>query len=224
MCGLSSATGEQLTAVSRKAPRYDVPNAAPEPLRTVQAFVNTTDREHGREWLATPDDLRNFLGERGLLDSEATATPAALRRARELREALRALLVASSGGPEPVAALEVLNAAARRARLTLQFPAPAAAEVEVLATGTDAALGRILAVAAACMQDGTWSRLKACPNCRWAFYDRSRNRSATWCSMTLCGNRIKTRAYRRRRAMDEASGRPRDVTSGEWSSSRSSFH
>jgi predicted RNA-binding Zn ribbon-like protein len=51
------------------------------------------------------------------------------------------------------------------------------------------------------MVDGSWSRLKACRNhgCRWAFYDYSRNRSASWCSMQLCGNRTKTRTYRRRR-------------------------
>ena len=45
---------------------------------------------------------------------------------------------------------------------------------------------------------GTWSRLKCCRNhaCRWAFYDDSKNRSATWCSMQICGNRAKTRTYR----------------------------
>ena len=50
------------------------------------------------------------------------------------------------------------------------------------------------------MLDGSWERLKACRNCHWSFYDYSPNRSATWCSMQLCGNRKKTRAYRRRRA------------------------
>jgi predicted RNA-binding Zn ribbon-like protein len=32
-----------------------------------------------------------------------------------------------------------------------------------------------------------------------AFYDRSKNSSRTWCSMSSCGNRAKTRAYRGRR-------------------------
>ena len=31
-----------------------------------------------------------------------------------------------------------------------------------------------------------------------AFFDRSKNRSATWCSMSICGNRTKNRAYYRR--------------------------
>ena len=37
----------------RKAPRYDIPNAAPEPLRRVQLFVNTVNCESGEDWLVT---------------------------------------------------------------------------------------------------------------------------------------------------------------------------
>ena len=41
-------------------------------------------------------------------------------------------------------------------------------------------------------------RLKICPNCRWLFIDRSRNRSRTWCDMAVCGNRAKaSRHYHR---------------------------
>jgi len=43
-------------------------------------------------------------------------------------------------------------------------------------------------------------RLKICPNCRWLFLDRSRNRSRAWCDMAVCGNRVKaSRHYRRHR-------------------------
>jgi predicted RNA-binding Zn ribbon-like protein len=50
--------------------------------------------------------------------------------------------------------------------------------------------------------DGNWERLKACPleGCLWAFYDRSKNRSRRWCSMDVCGNVAKARAYRQRHA------------------------
>jgi Conserved protein containing a Zn-ribbon-like motif, possibly RNA-binding len=61
-------------------------------------------------------------------------------------------------------------------------------------------LDQIVAIALEAMLDGSWVRLKACRNCHWSFYDYSPNRSATWCSMQLCGNRTKTRAYRRRNA------------------------
>ena len=60
---------------------------------------------------------------------------------------------------------------------------------------------RGLAIVYTAVDDGTWSRLKACRRdvCHWLFYDLSRNRSAVWCQMAVCGNRIKTKAYRERR-------------------------
>jgi predicted RNA-binding Zn ribbon-like protein len=58
----------------------------------------------------------------------------------------------------------------------------------------------VLAAAGTAMLDGSWARLKACagPECEWAFYDRSRNRSGLWCDMAVCGSRHKVRAYRSR--------------------------
>jgi len=55
-------------------------------------------------------------------------------------------------------------------------------------------------VAYTSMADESWNRLKACrlDDCQWAFYDQSKNRSRTWCSMKVCGNRAKARAYRER--------------------------
>ena len=67
-----------------------------------------------------------------------------------------------------------------------------------IAGGIDGLCGQLVSVAVTAMLDGSWERLKACRNCRWAFFDESKNRSARWCSMSLCGNRLKTRAYRRR--------------------------
>ena len=68
----------------------------------------------------------------------------------------------------------------------------------------DTAAGGLARVAAAVMEsvaDGSWTRLKACQehSCLWAFIDTSKNRSRSWCSMRVCGNRTKTRAYRARR-------------------------
>ena len=63
-------------------------------------------------------------------------------------------------------------------------------------------VGRVMAIVHAAIADGTWSRLKACrePTCEWAFYDYTKNRSGAWCTMDVCGNRAKARAYRERRA------------------------
>jgi predicted RNA-binding Zn ribbon-like protein len=115
-----------------------------------------------------------------------------------VREALRELLIANNErhAPSPEAT-ETLEQAAARAHLSIEFSSPP--ELVPLAGGVDGALGQVLAAAFECMRDGSWPRLKACRNCHWAFYDESRNRSAAWCSMQLCGNRLKTRAYRRRK-------------------------
>ena len=166
-------------------PRYDVPKAAPEPLRLVQRFVNTVDHEHHREWISTTAELADFLG--------CAETEVDLERAHELREALRVLLRANNGGPVDAGAVEAVNRAAAGVRLELD-------DRGRIVVGAGDPLAHIVAVAFRAMLDGTWPRLKACRNCKWAFYDYSKNRSASWCSMQLCGNRLKTRAYRSRRA------------------------
>jgi predicted RNA-binding Zn ribbon-like protein len=73
--------------------------------------------------------------------------------------------------------------------------------------GVEGGLARIAAAMIACLSDGTWARLKVCQEdtCRWAFLDTSKNRSRAWCSMRVCGNRTKTRAYRARRRPDTGS-------------------
>jgi predicted RNA-binding Zn ribbon-like protein len=50
------------------------------------------------------------------------------------------------------------------------------------------------------MAGESWERLKACraEDCRWAFLDDAKNHSRAWCSMKVCGNRAKARAYRER--------------------------
>jgi hypothetical protein len=175
--------------VSRKRPpRYDLPKAAPGPLRLVQLFLNTTDHEHGRELLGTPEQVRAWFGGRGL--DPGPIGGASARRVRAVRESVRRFL--AGHGQD-----EVLTDAARRARLTLDL---AAGRLVPQAAGVDAALGTIAATIYDAVNDGSWARLKLCRNCGWAYWDASRNRSATWCSMQLCGNRAKVRRYRSARS------------------------
>jgi predicted RNA-binding Zn ribbon-like protein len=168
---------------------------APGSLALVQAFVNSVDAEHGPDLFDDAAGLAEWLDRQGLstdvgLDDLATA--------REVREALRSLLHANNGARRDPAAEAILDAAARRAQLEPVF---GAAALVPRAGGVDGAIGRVLAAAFASMLDGSWARLKACPRevCGWAFYDRSSNASATWCSMRVCGGRVKAGAYYRRR-------------------------
>jgi predicted RNA-binding Zn ribbon-like protein len=180
-------------------------NPAPGSLETVRAFVNTLDidPDDGGERLTGPAELAKWLADAGLADEGPKAlgaTGADLRRAIELREALRAHLLAHHDQPLPAGAAQTLDAAARRARLTVRFTGADATALEPEAGGVDGALGRLLAIVASAIDDGTWQRLKVCPadTCQWAFYDASRNRSAVWCDMRVCGNRAKVRGFRER--------------------------
>jgi predicted RNA-binding Zn ribbon-like protein len=173
----------------------------------VQLFVNTTDHERSRELLDSPRGLADWLSEHGLLSRTSRVTNADLRRATALRAALRGLLRANNDGPQDERAAEELNRAARRGRIELHARPSGTAELTVAAAGVDGALGRIVAAALQAMLDGRWSRLKSCRNCGFSFYDYSRNRAATWCSMRLCGNRLKTRGYRARRRDSRAAQR-----------------
>ena len=173
---------------------------APHPLRLVQAFVNTRDIENGIEELATPEALREALLRIGVLgDDRPELGEGDLRRALEVREALRELLLANNGGRVGPQALATLERAARLGHVAIRF-SDGGADLVAEGRGVDGALGRILAVIPIAVADGTWARLKACPRdvCHWVFYDRSRNHSSTWCSMSVCGNRTKTRRYRER--------------------------
>lgn len=175
--------------------------AAPGDLERVRDFVNTLDVESGDDALSSPDALRAWLEARGLGPGR-TATRADLVSARRLREAIRALLLENNGLSVRKEAALTLNRTAARANLGLRFDSGGEVRLEPAGRGVDAALGRLLAIAASAMAEGTWARLKACraDDCQWAFYDHARNRSRHWCSMAVCGNRTKARTYRRRHA------------------------
>ena len=174
---------------------------APGPLREVQLFVNSVDTENGIEELHSPEALRDRLAARGLLDPETAVGQGDLERAIEVREALRVLLLGNNGVPVDDEALRTLEHASEGGRLAIRF-GPEGAELVPTVGGVDGALGRLAAISFTAMADGSWRRLKACRReiCKWVFYDRSRNGSSTWCSMSVCGNRTKTKAYRRRHA------------------------
>src|SRR3954454_8291418 len=174
---------------------------APAPLREVQLFVNSVDTENVVEELDSPEALGARLAGRGVLDPDAPVSTADLERAIEVREALRSLLLGNNGLAVPDEALRTLERASETAKLAIRF-GPDAPELVPTIGGVDGALGRLVAISFTAMADGSWRRLKACRReiCKWAFYDRSRNGSSTWCSMSVCGNRTKTKAYRRRHA------------------------
>jgi len=178
---------------------------APGELEKVRAFVNTLEIDQGTDELITPEGLAAALDRLDLVKvaGPRTSKPskADLRRAVQVREALRAVLLANNGEPLDQTALHTLNRAAREARFSLVFCGTCDVEYEPHATGVAGGIGKLLSIVADSMADGTWDRLKACSSdeCSWAFYDHARNRSGKWCDMAECGNKMKARAYRARR-------------------------
>lgn len=189
-------------------PESSPEKTAPEPLRLVQRFINSTEIHETRppdEELASPEALRDWLAERDLMDRSEVVSDADLARALDVREGLRALLMAHNGEPLDSERIEKLDRVARRMPVRVCFGEDAQPELVADSGGVDGALARLLAIVATAAEQGTWERLKACPRdcCMWAFYDRSKNRSGRWCSMDSCGNVEKARAFReRRRAQD----------------------
>jgi predicted RNA-binding Zn ribbon-like protein len=172
----------------------------------VRDFVNTRELLDESEELASPAALADWLAASELAASGLAPSEGDLRRAVELREALRQLLLANTGvAVDAEGAVAVLDDAARRARIQLRFGG-SGRELIPEADGVSAALGRIVIAVDSAMADGSWSRLKACraSDCEWAFIDSAKNHSRAWCSMRSCGNREKARAFRERRREGEA--------------------
>ncbi|MFE5397775.1 CGNR zinc finger domain-containing protein [Streptomyces sp. NPDC056568] len=160
-------------------------SVAPGGLELVERLVNSVDLETGADALDTPQGRARL----GLTEGEAA-------RARELRESLRAVLLAHAGHP-PHRAVTPLGELLAAAPLVVTVdPADGAA---ALAPARDGSLtARVAAAVAEALVAGTWTRLKACEaaDCHWAYYDRSPAGRGRWCSMQVCGARAKMRRYR----------------------------
>jgi predicted RNA-binding Zn ribbon-like protein len=165
------------------------------------SFVNTRDLEEETDSIADPEQLKAWIAEQ---TGEYVGLPGTedLEGVLALRESLRHLLRANNGVEVAEEDLAPLREAAERSRYrTAISPAghltlvPARADL----SGFEA---RLLLAVERIQAQGHWPRLKACTDkaCQWAFYDTTRNRSRTWCSMEECGNREKTRRYRARRS------------------------
>lgn len=165
-------------------------------------FANTLDIDGDvtTELIGTPDELGRWLAEHGLLPARAVVTGDDVLTAHALRDGLRAVMASHhDGATAPAAALGPLESAAGELALRVAF---SGGRPHLIPMGDDArqALGAILVAVEEAAAEGAWPRLKLCQasTCQMAFHDTSKNQSRQWCSMRVCGNRQKTRTYRRR--------------------------
>jgi predicted RNA-binding Zn ribbon-like protein len=158
---------------------------APGGLALIESLVNTLDIESGTDALDTADGRARFA-----------LTAHDLDAARELRESLRAALLAHAGHP-PHRAVTPLGDLLAAAPLVVAVDARDGS-AHLAPADTGPLLSRVAAAVAEALVAGTWSRLKACEagTCHWAYYDRSPAGRGRWCSMQVCGARAKMRRYR----------------------------
>lgn len=175
----------------------DTPDA-PAAIAAVRDFVNTTDHETATDDLTTPAELTRYLVAHGLMPRASRATSEDLEVALRLRSALRWALEQNHDGDR--SAPNGLTDALAEQPVTLTWSAEGAV-VTTTASGVRGGLARIAIAAHEATAQGIWRRLKICAydECEWAYYDHSKNHSRSWCEYG-CGNKVKTRAYRARKA------------------------
>ncbi|WP_236950350.1 CGNR zinc finger domain-containing protein [Mycobacterium sp. MS1601] len=163
----------------------------------VEQFLNTLDERtfsvHGERHVPS-DELCSLAGLSAWLRAhhldDAELAESDLNVAVALRASLRQLL---GGGAVELSAFDPY---------ALRLAPDSAGHLRIAADTGVAGLDVIVETVATSVAAGKWHRLKLCasPDCRWAFYDTSRSGGGRWCSMDVCGNRHKTRTYRRSRA------------------------
>jgi predicted RNA-binding Zn ribbon-like protein len=176
---------------------------APPPLDLVQDFVNTEVRDWQRDDIATPDALEEWLRGRRLLEPDEAVDAETFAEAHAIRSALRELALANTLGGLPDDRREAVDASLAALPLVVRLTG-ATPGLAPAVGGAARGLARLMAIVVEAQAAGVWPRMKACrqETCGWVFYDGSRNRSSSWCSMQICGGREKARAYRRRRTAE----------------------
>ena len=138
------------------------------------------------------------------LRSHAGAGDAVLRRARQLRTALRGIFSAVATHAEADNAdLAILNGEVAIAMCFARIERePQTARYVWGWSDDEGRLDRALWPIARSAADLLTSaellplvRQCGADDCRWLFLDTSKNRSRQWCSMTACGNREKARRH-----------------------------
>lgn len=168
----------------------------------VVEFLNSRHQAVGTDELETTEQMRRWLARHRLAAPQADYSEAERRHLCEVREALVALVAANAGAGVPRRPVTILNEAARRVRLGVRLHPEDGYRLMAEGVGVDRPVGDLLVRVMGAMAAGTWQRLKLCanPDCERAYVDLSRNRSGRWCSMAVCGNRMKGRSYRRRQS------------------------
>jgi predicted RNA-binding Zn ribbon-like protein len=200
-----TSAGEKFLFLGNE-PALDLLNTTPVlaqgPVDFLEDFADLT------EWMSAVGLLEESIAKALRRQWHGTSeADAAVTQAKQLREALREVLGAKlSGAKMPAGALGILNDAlgAEKTTSQIEWNEKAGSFTRTFhhdTDGTPAQAVAILADAAARLlteKDLTLVRRCENPACVLHFYDTSKNHRRRWCSMDICGNRIKVAAHYRR--------------------------
>ena len=158
---------------------------APGPLRLVLSFANTLSADPDVDHLRTREEAAAWLHTTALLPAEAGLTNSEHAALLRLRQSIRDVMAAHTGGREDAEAAARLTKALADGRLVLTVDPASAVR---LASAARASYPNIVAAFAVAIAEsaasGTWRRLKSCPapHCGQAFHDGSASSTARRCS------------------------------------------
>ena len=189
---------------------------APGTLEVVRTFLNTwripNDTREPIDELASLEAMQRFYSTWFGDSGEGSGVSIAPELVRQLRADLRSILGTS----------DVLILNEWLARQPVEVTLSPDAEGMPILTYRPAMVQRcslcaqVLALVVEAIARSTWTRLKACPDCHWVFYDHTKNKNKVWCLMNAsgpqgrsCGSISKVRSFRQRqkaRASQASSG------------------
>lgn len=177
-------------------------------------FINTEVRMQERpvDFLVDFESLVEWLIEAKLVQREAISTESSawrdsaekedtLQEARQLRQQIRVVIEEiAKGQPVSQEKIELLNQQLQRyaGHLRLEIHADGMQEQFISSAEKPSSLLAPLAKEiTSFLSEVDFSLIKGCgqPECVRVFYDTTRNHSRRWCSMDICGNRMKVAAY-----------------------------
>ena len=159
---------------------------APDPLHLVQTLANTlSPLSPGNDVLGSREEATSWLRTAALLPAEAGLSNSEHAALLRLRDSIRDVLVAHTGGQSDGDAAARLTRALADGRVVVTVDPASAVHLASAARASYPNLVAVIAVAVAeSAAAGTWPRLKVCSvsGCGLAFYDGSGAAAATRCA------------------------------------------
>jgi len=182
-------------------------------------FVNTRPVQDGEATELLPDfaSLVRWFRAAGILNehqadelakkwAESTAGKRAVEQMRQWRERLRKQLIAwEEGGSVHPAMVEEVNQlmAEHPMRFRLSSKKKPTTELWFEPHQPEDLCAPLAHSVATLVAEVDRNRVRKCGQCVLHFHDTSKKGTRRWCSMQLCGNRLKVAAYARRKRLGE---------------------